>query len=141
MKKIIIVLIYLASISFIMPIKSVGQNKINKIVNSISNDNLRFEVAIVGTTRFIDSTIVATPKYRVFIESVNLESLSNQKTRKLIRRLIPLLNDNAKDWHTNILLYQLTKRDASTFITIRNRSEWIEKYKNNDLRYWRSYLD
>lgn len=76
-----------------------------------SNEKLRFEVTKVGTTRFVDSAVVTVPRYLVFIDSVNTNSLSELDKHKLIKRLMPLLNDSTKDWYANVLLYQLTEKE------------------------------
>lgn len=141
MKKVSIFTTSLMGILFIFPLELSGQKKINRIINDISNDKLQFEVAKIGTTRFVDSVVVTTPKYLAFVDSVNFESLANRDKNKLINRLVPMLTDSTKDWYANVLLYQLTQKDASSLIVVENRNEWIEKSKDNDLNYWKSYFD
>lgn len=141
MKKVSIFTTSLMGILFIFPLELSGQKKINRIINDISNDKLQFEVAKIGTTRFVDSVVVTTPKYLAFVDSVNFESLANRDKNKLINRLVPMLTDSTKDWYTNVLLYQLTQKDASSLIVVENRNEWIEKSKDDDLNYWKSYFD
>lgn len=141
MRKISIAIAFLTDILFILPSESYSQKKLNKVINGISNDKLKFEVAKVGTTRFVDSATVTVPKYLVFVKSVNLESWSNRDKKKLINRLAPMLADTTKDWYANVLLYQLMERDASSLFVVENRNEWIERSKEDDLNFWKSYLD
>lgn|SRR5690606_4645249 len=141
MKMINIILAPFISILFIMPLESLGQKKINKLINSISNEKLKFEVAKVGTSQMIDSGVVSLPKNLVFVKSLSLQSLSDRDKQRLVSRLIPMLNDNTKDWYANVLLYQLTEREASSLIIIENRDEWVAKHKDEDLKYWHCYLN
>lgn len=52
-----------------------------------------------------------------------------------------MLADTTKDWYANVLLYQLTNKDASSLIVVDTRNKWIEMSKDEDLNCWRSYLD
>jgi hypothetical protein len=50
------------------------------------------------------------------------------------------LTDTASDWATNLIMYFLTKRDASAFYALYiNRSAWLP-YKKSDIRDWREKL-
>lgn len=112
-----------------------GQMCINAIVDSISNDKLKFEVSKVGITRFVDSSRVTVPKYMVFVDSFPVGA-----DKKLIKFLIPLLKDPNKDRYANVLLYQLTKKDGYSLIAVENRASWFATIREIDLKYWNEYL-
>jgi len=56
----------------------------------------------------------------------------------LVRRLLGLLYNDGKDWYANVLLYQLTGRDALKLEGMK-RNAWEKEYKKTDLDYWEAY--
>lgn len=138
MKSIINVLITCSI--FIVPLNLFSQNKLNNFIANMANDKLVFEVAKVGISRLIDSNRIELPKILVFVKSSDVEGLlKTVKKNKVVKRLIPLLNDSTKDWYANVLLYQITDRDASALLVIENRNDWIKRNRENDIEYWHAY--
>lgn len=124
-----------------LPFEMAGQTAIKDLVKSLSNDKLVFEVAKVGASRVTANTI-ELPKNFVVIKSYDVDALLAKVTKiKLIKSLIPMLTDTTKDWYANVLLYQITGRDATLLIVIENREAWVTRNRKKDIEYWNSYFE
>lgn len=49
------------------------------------------------------------------------------------------LRDENSDWATNLILYYLFDRDASTMIIYDKRKKWLN-VKKNEIEYWEKFL-
>lgn len=125
-----------------LPFRLVGQRQINDFIKTVSNDKLVFEVVKVGTAKIIDSNKIELPRNSVIVKSSDVDALlSKVRKSKLIKSLIPLLNDSNKDWYANVLLYQITERDATPFMVIEDRETWVMRNREKDIEYWNNYLN
>src|SRR5947209_7344851 len=124
---------YIISFLFLILNSVIAQNK-TKFLN---NSSIRFEIWR-QSLQMIDSNKIISTKY--FIE-INL----NNKQRRILKSLskkdwIRLLNDNNSDWATNLVLYDIYKKDAFLFNSVlKTRNEWILSNKSNDISYWKNF--
>jgi hypothetical protein len=120
---------------------SFGQNGLDKFINSLSNDSLRFEVMKVGTAELKKGNTIALPKTLVAVQSVDVNRLvAKYKKKLLVKRLFSVLGDTSKDWYANVLLYAITERDATPLVAIEGREDWLNSNKSKDIEYWSTYL-
>jgi len=117
---------------------SLAQRKLDNFIKSLDNKSLKYDL-IVTSPSLHDSTLNIS-KYLVDIKSVDLKSLMGKfNFQKLFGALVNCLNDSDRDWYANMLLYAITKKDATIFTVIENRNDWIRNgNKNRDLEYWHS---
>ncbi|HEX7847222.1 MAG TPA: hypothetical protein VF476_15585 [Chitinophagaceae bacterium] len=87
---------------------------------------------------FSDSTIVVDPKNLVRL-SIS-KDCKNQSRQISTKEWLALLNDDNSDWIANLLLYELYERDATIFIVIKRREDWVSTYKDSDIIYWKEKL-
>jgi hypothetical protein len=131
-------LVIIASI-LILPNRSCSQNRIRNFIAQISNEQLAFNVVKVGTTRILDNQEIELPKNQVFVNSDELDILLKKVNKEeLIKACVQALQDTTKDWYANMLLYQLTDKDASVFLIIESRKEWVNTNQINDIIYWKA---
>lgn len=117
-----------------------GQKSIDNIVKKLSNKELKYEIIKVGVTTLKNNKL-NLPRMQVNIESLDIESLQEQVNhRKLMKKLISSLSDTTRDWYANLLLYAITKKDATSLLGIETRVNWINSLtKKNDVLYWEKY--
>lgn len=119
---------------------TLGQVKVDEFIDGLSNDNLKYEMAKVGTSELKSGNKIALPKTVVVVKSVDVKSvLSKYKKSALLKRLIAALDDPNKDWYANILLYAITERDATSLVVIEGRADWVNSNKEKDVEYWSKY--
>ena len=99
------------------------------------NKNIEYNIGLTSTKLYNDSVVLS--KYIVVVNSENakkaLISLSKNE-------ILTLLKDRRSDWATNLLLYDLYKRDATLLSIFRNEKSWRKFLSLKDLAYWESYL-
>ena len=118
-----------------------AQKSLEKLINGLSNQDLKYEISKVGVATINDNKLTV-PKMLVMIKSINVNSLAKKyKKENLIRHLITVLNDPDKDWYANVLLYAITQKEASPLLAVENRDEWIIAGREQDLKYWNNYLE
>ena len=106
----------------------------DKLFAHLSNDSVRLKILRVSPN-FIDNGKVSTPKnlIKVTITSVDSKGLKKMKRSDWIKAL----NDPQTDWAANLLLYDMYRKDATTFIVTKKREEWVISNKESDIEYWK----
>jgi hypothetical protein len=125
---------------FFLPVTLIGQKEADEFISKISNDKLQFEIAKVGTTQLLDSNRIVLPRDLVMVTSLDVNKMVAEfGQKKVIELLLPLLQDSSKDWYANVLLYDITKRDATPLIVVDNRPSWINNNHDLDITFWRDH--
>ena len=107
-----------------------------KEVNFLNN-KVRFEVFRQSTNVYDTSNKSPAAIYLKTNLPNNLKTEFSKFSKSLI---ISLLYDSQTDWVTNLLLYEIYKRNAFMYINvIKNRKNWLP-IKKNDIKYWKKIL-
>jgi hypothetical protein len=106
----------------------------------ISNDSIAFKVLRKRLVIEDDGSVIPSS----FFLMVNLKNGKLNELRKLSKvDWLKLLSNEKTDWIANLVLYNLTKKDAVSFAysAIKNRSEWVKSGKyEEDISYWKENL-
>jgi hypothetical protein len=120
---------------------SFGQKGYKCLKSNLSNNDLSFEVAKVGSSTLMNGTTLNLPRNEIIVNSMYINKcLPIKESRKVLGLLISSLKDTTKDFCAALLLYQITHRDASAFLVINSRKEWVTFLKDKDQVYWQEYL-
>lgn len=144
--------------SIILSVNTISaQSNIDSFLLTLHNKDVRFAIAIVEPKQWFDS---ATGKFnhstlQPQVWSVNLYWISeNFPKYLLVQKLVKLLDDTARDWYANLLLFSLTGAQIPVnstgfrFFKIDTREKWLQRssenteitYKEMDAVMWRNYL-
>lgn len=117
---------------------AVGQGSLNKFIKSLNNNSLKYELIVHGP-KFSDSSLQVS-KYSISIKSIDLEAtLRKFGEDRVLSALINNLDNPSSDWYSNVLLYAVTKKDATLFTIVDSRDQWLKSgNKTIDLNYWRN---
>ena len=111
--------------------------QIDSLKRYINNRNVQFRVWFISP-QIDDTIVVVEPKFVVHVTmDDNVKSLVKYLKRDDWRLL---LRDTTMDWATNLLLYELYKKDGHRFKGILNRDEWISVSAKEDEEFWMSKL-
>jgi hypothetical protein len=134
-----------------------SQNKLDSILNTLHNKDLKTELAIVlhDTYRMDDRGIQVSGGWRIGFPD-RVEGFSGDIASKLdtmfrnkfllINKLFGLLDDPERDFYSDLLLYELT-RIVSDLIPCETRDDWfkVKFYKDSisirdhDIQFWKKY--
>lgn len=119
-----------------------AQVRLNKVLKNLHNEDAQYMDARFGALRFIDSNKVEVPEDRILVRSMDVNKLlKSAKRETVIRRLVGLLSDTTRDWYANLLLYDITHRDAIYYFgTPETRDSWVKSIRNKDIQYWNEYV-
>jgi len=107
------------------------------VIDHIRNDSLRFTILTTGV-KIIDSDRVSISTALV---RVNLTEKKKRELFKISRQnWIKLLSDTTKDWAANLCLYEIYKKDATVFKSIKTKDQWDKCCRSNDVNYWNQKL-
>lgn len=116
-----------------------SQTKVNQIIDQLSNEKVRFDFLKIGVTS-IGNNKISLPKIVVRVVGVNLKSFSNSSRKEvLIKALIAALDDPKKDWNANLLLYEITDKDATPLVGIQDKDAW-QDVRYMEIKYWKRLL-
>jgi hypothetical protein len=102
----------------------------------VTDDSVKFEICRVGPN-FIGSGKISRPQILIKVTSGKIDS----KLLRIKRRdWLKALNEAHTDWAVNLLLYELFEKDATSFVVIKTRDQWIGNNRASDIRYWRRRL-
>lgn len=112
-----------------------------QFVKTLKNDKLKFEMALVGVSRFDSFGHINLPTIQVVVESINVDSLAKLfGRRELIFGLIKSLKNKNRDWYSNAILYAMAKPIAGVkFLFIKSREEWTKSERKKDIAYWKGF--
>lgn len=119
--------IILISFSFIAK----GQDNVFK-----KNTETKFEI-VLGSKKTKNG--FSLPYYQIRLlkinDSIKLKDLNIKKT-------LELLEDKEYDWYVNLLLYEITRRDAVYYfgLNVMSREIWINDFYDSDIKYWKQNL-
>jgi hypothetical protein len=101
------------------------------------NDSLKYNL-FRPNLKLVDSNVVeiSPTRVEVVLRNADRKKLENLKRSEWIK----LLSDEKTDWAANIFLYDITKKDASTFEVVQNKEAWRKCCKANDLDFWKKTL-
>ena len=102
------------------------------------NDSLiKFEIGI-PTSKFKDGMFYPNPKNYIV---TNVPAKSLQRIMKFKNyEWIKMLKDSNTCYSTNLLLYQITAKDATSYIIHKDKKSWTNYLKEEDIAYWLYYL-
>lgn len=89
-----------------------------------------------------DTTSFVLP-ISIFIIQLKDKAIDTLKIEDLNKKeVLSYLHNKDYDWYTNLLLYQITKKDAGLYIgfKILNRDIWIKELYEYDMEYWEDLL-
>jgi hypothetical protein len=127
-------LFYIISFIFLTLGTAKGQGK----TKFIDNSYIRFEI-LRQSLQMIDTNTIIPSKYFIRVDLTN-------KQRRLLKYFskedwIKLLKDSKSDWAANLILYDITKKDALLFNTVlKTRNDWKTSAKEKDINYWKQHL-
>jgi hypothetical protein len=103
----------------------------------VTDDSVKFEICRVGPN-FIGSGKISRPQILIKVTSGKIDS-------KLLKKLkrsdwLKGLSDPRTDWAVNLLLYHIYEKDATSFLVIKSRAQWIRNNRASDIRYWTGRL-
>ncbi|MFL9482491.1 hypothetical protein ACI6Q2_06900 [Chitinophagaceae bacterium LWZ2-11] len=116
----------------------------DSIIGLLNNNTLQFDIykgskilylmqpaqkPVTGTLVIVN-TIRSVEYYNIY------RILSSCDSIGLINILLPMFNDETRDWYANLLLYDFTGRDATNLLGL-SADDWRKKYKAEDVRFWR----
>lgn len=108
-----------------------GQNNIFK-----KNTETKFQI-VLGSKKTENG--FSLPYYQIRLlkinDSIKLKDLNIKKT-------LELLEDKEYDWYVNLLLYEITRRDAVYYfgLNVISREIWINDFYDLDIKYWKQNL-
>ncbi|HKO82116.1 MAG TPA: hypothetical protein VJU78_17030 [Chitinophagaceae bacterium] len=110
---------------------------IHGIFLSLNNNSIKFQV-YRASLYVIGENKVTDPKFLITITKKS----SDAKTLKSISRedWLAALNNPKCDWAANLLLYEMYKKDATTFEVVKTREQWLNGYKQTDIEFWQKEL-
>ncbi len=109
----------------------------DKLFAHLSNDSVKFKILRVSLN-FIGNGKVTSPQNLIKVAITSVDSKLLQKMKR--SDWIKALSDPQTDWAANLLLYDMYKKDATTFIVTKNREEWIVSNMESDIEYWKKKL-
>lgn len=102
----------------------------------INNDSVKYSI-INTMPDFENGDYVSNSVIKVTtLDSLKLSTFRDLKKRELYE----LLLNEKTDWATNLILYQLYKKDALLFKVIDTREKWIISQRDKDIAYWKQKL-
>lgn len=109
-----------------------SQKSIPKKVVSFLSSNLKYEVIIESSN--INKGLARNVGYRIRL-GLDVEKI---KAFDLLdcNQIMFLLKNKRTDWNTNLILYQIYNKDASLFINMKSRKDWIKFSKFEDIVFW-----
>jgi hypothetical protein len=100
------------------------------------NDSVRYDIIYVSHGVLSkDSNHISKHYIRVRMSKVYRNYLVKKDSVFWLDRL----RNDRSDWATNLILYYLYDKDASTLIVFNDRKKWL-RIKYDDIRYWRKFL-
>lgn len=110
--------------------------QINQIPTNFNNKRIKFGVYLVHIDREANMAYTET-----LIGLKNLDSLDWEILRSINKEgWLTLLKDHRYDWAANLALYEIHRKYAGVFNSIKTRKKWIKKQKVLDLLYWEQKL-
>jgi hypothetical protein len=104
----------------------------------LSNANISYTIYRYG----MDFTSNYAPKSNMVIETNIKDTVYLNKLKNLkVEQWLCLLNNLESDWAANLLLYQFYEKDAILFSVNKKREGWIGFRKEEDLKYWKTFLE
>ena len=101
-----------------------------------NNDSIRFEL------RFYTVSATTQKKHPVSSHRIIVE-MSTRLRQVLFEKdslfWVTHLSDSTSDWATNLILYDLYKKDAMQFVYFKDRERWLS-IKNEEINYWKETL-
>lgn len=114
---------------------SYGQN--GNPINILNNDSIKFSLYNVS--------LIMHPNWVIEPSKLCVKVALDDDTRKELIKFkynqwMELLANPRTDWAANIVLYDLFKIDATEYIVIKNRADWIRTIKKRDTAFWKLNL-
>jgi hypothetical protein len=116
---------------------TMGQANAQGLMQHLSNATFQYEVARYSS-KFLPGGKVKPTTYMI---TTSVSEEVKEEIRMLdTHLLLDLLNNEGTDWATNLVLYEIFKKDASLIWFI-NREDWLLAGKTEDLYYWWHFLE
>ncbi|MFY8181210.1 MAG: hypothetical protein ACOVLG_05490 [Flavobacterium sp.] len=96
------------------------------------SSNLKYEVVIESSN--LNKGLIRNIGYRIKLE-LDVEKIKDFDLLDC-NQIMSLLKNKRTDWNTNLILYQIYNKDASLFINMKNRKDWIKFAKLEDIEFW-----
>jgi hypothetical protein len=103
----------------------------------ISNDSVKFSV-LRKSSVFIGKGKIEPAVYRIKVHIA--DTLLNECLNFSKEKWIKLLSDDKADWAANLILYQIHKRNAVSFLASPDMRYWKLRKKKFEINYWKKYF-
>ena len=103
----------------------------------LNNRSFTFQI-LRTSTRFVDTDKLEVSQSLI---KVNMPEKMKREMLKLKRGdWINLLLNDSTDWIANLCLYEIYKKDATSFEIVKNKEDWRKCCKDGDVVFWRREL-